>query len=79
MGGEQAFPRAQDRLAAVRGEGAGRDPRQARLQGQEGQVRRRRNRGRRQTAGWLVEIVILVIFCHIHVHIHYPLYIISLV
>ena len=53
MGGEQALPRAQDRLVAVRGEGSGRDPRPARVQGQEGQVQliRGRRRGGHSVAG----------------------------
>ena len=50
MGGEQALPRAQDLLAAVRGEGAGRDARQT-LQGQEQVHLRRRCRGGHSAAG----------------------------
>ena len=53
MGGEQAFAGAQDLLAAVGGQGAGRDPRTPplRLQSQEGQVGRSHSRGGHQAAG----------------------------
>ena len=56
MGGEQAVPGRQDRVAAVRGEGAGRDPRQA---GQaEEQVELQRRRGGHPLAGYWIETLI---------------------